>query len=581
MATMATGGILLSLLAPRVNRWPSPSLRLRLAFATSAVASLLSLLQLSLAGAMLVSLLIGAGLGLLTVTLVTHLRCWTGASSPFLVVGIGTGMGYFICNIPSFFDASPEVQSLVSSILCIAAVGITMFPAPEETSRPKEVVPVPFIVALALFTALVWLDSAAFFIIQNTAELKAETWQGATHLWLNAILHLGAALASAWLLSRRNLSMVLLWAVGALGSACLLLRGPESAPLASILYPIGVSLYSVALVAYPSLIASAATLGERGRIAGWIYAIAGWIGSALGIGMGQDLGHVPAAFVLAAGAIALIPVAAPLWHSRLREIKLTAFVLGAAWLLKFSTEHGRTSEQLSQIDRGRQVYISEGCIHCHTQYVRPGTTDVLMWGPSRPIAEIREDRPPLIGNRRQGPDLSQIGVRRSALWLKMHFFHPAEVSGASIMPSYGFLFRDERGDDLVAYLESLRASNLIAHMREEETWRPSAEAWAHASSTEGARLYARYCATCHDAGGQTRLRWQSDFQKLPTEFPNGPSFYVSGAKSQQELQLQLARIAKFGIPETDMPGHEYLPDGQISSISLWLSQIIAQSAGKR
>jgi cytochrome c oxidase cbb3-type subunit 2 len=39
---------------------------------------------------------------------------------------------------------------------------------------------------------------------------------------------------------------------------------------------------------------------------------------------------------------------------------------------------------------------------------------------------------------------------------------------------------------------------------------------------------------------------------------------------------RLAQIAKFGIPGTDMPGHEYLSDQQIASISLWLSQNIAQ-----
>jgi cytochrome c oxidase cbb3-type subunit 2 len=577
MAAMAAGGILFSLLAPRVSLWPSQSLRLRTAFAASAVASLLSLLQLDLAGAAFVSFLIGAGLGLLTVTLVTHLRSWTGAASPFVAVGAGTGIGYFICNIPLFFDASSKAQSLVASVLCVAAAGITMFPAPEEASRPKQIVGIPFIAALAAFTALVWLDSAAFFIIQNTTELKAATWQGPAHLWMNGTLHLGAALVSAWLLLRRGLFLVVLLAVGALGSACLLLRDPASAPLASILYPIGVSLYSVALVAYPSLIASAGTVAERGRIAGWIYAVAGWFGSALGIGMGQNLGHVPAAFVFAATAVALIPAATPLWLSRRREITLTACVLLDAWLLNFVAGHGRASEQMSLVDRGRQVYISEGCIHCHTQYVRPGTADVLMWGPIRPIAEIREDRPPLIGNRRQGPDLSQIGARRSALWLRMHFFNPAEISGASVMPSYGFLFRDERGDDLIAYLMSLGGSNANAHFAEQNAWRPASEAVASASDAEGAMLYARDCATCHSANGAARIEWRPDFVKNPVDLTKGPHFYLSPANTPEERTIQLARITRFGIPGTDMAGHEYLSDEDVSSITLWLSQHIAQS----
>jgi len=44
--------------------------------------------------------------------------------------------------------------------------------------------------------------------------------------------------------------------------------------------------------------------------------------------------------------------------------------------------------------------------------------------------------------------------------------------------------------------------------------------------------------------------------------------------------IHLAQIAKFGIPGTDMPGHEYLSDADIASISLWLSQVIAQSSQK-
>jgi cytochrome c oxidase cbb3-type subunit 2 len=44
---------------------------------------------------------------------------------------------------------------------------------------------------------------------------------------------------------------------------------------------------------------------------------------------------------------------------------------------------------------------------------------------------------------------------------------------------------------------------------------------------------------------------------------------------------RIAQITKFGIAGTDMPGHEYLPDEEIASISLWLSQNIAQPVGNR
>src|ERR1035438_937468 len=83
MAAMAAGGILLSLLAPRLRLWPSPNLRLRVGLCASATAAFLSLLPLGLAAGIAVSFLIGAGLGLLTVTLATHLRQYAGNRYPF------------------------------------------------------------------------------------------------------------------------------------------------------------------------------------------------------------------------------------------------------------------------------------------------------------------------------------------------------------------------------------------------------------------------------------------------------------------------------------------------------------------
>jgi cytochrome c oxidase cbb3-type subunit 2 len=579
MAAMAAGGIAMSLLAPRLRLWPAANLRLRVALAACAAAAWLAIFPLGFFAAVAVSLLIGAGLGLLTVTLVTHLRQWTGNRNPLLAVGAGTGVGYLICNLPGFFTARAEVQAMSAGILCLAGIGITVLPAPEvaepRASQPQS--QLSFYRVLGGFTALVWLDSAAFFIIQNNPALKAGTWQGAAHLWTNGFLHLAAALAGAWLLRRKGLSPVLTAAYLALGIACLLLLDPGRALLASVLYPVGVSLYSVALVAYPSLLAPAASIAERGRMAGWIYAIAGWTGSAMGIGMGQNLGHIPPAFVAAAGGAILLPLFPGFLRRRVRELSLTVLVMLMALYVDRILNAVDHSPQLTQIQRGRQVYISEGCIHCHSQYVRPNSPDVQMWGPVEPISEIRLLQPPLIGNRRQGPDLSEVGGRRSALWLKAHFFNPAQVSGASIMPSYGFLFRDRRGDDLVAYLESLRGAGTAQHLVDEKFWQPSAAAMAQANSSDGERLYQRDCATCHSADGPTRRAWKSSFKRLPPDLATGPYFYLPPAGFRERRMILLAQIAKFGIPATDMPGHEYLSDRDIASISLWLSQTFAES----
>ena len=579
MAAMAAGGIFFSLLTPRLKLCPSPHLRLRIGLVTSGIAAFATMLPLGVASSMAVSFLIGTGLGILTVTLVTHLRQWAGDQHPLLNVGLGTGLGYLICNFPLLFTASPSTQAFTAAALCLVGVSLasqtskTFIENADELYAPS---PLPFAYVLAAFSALVWLDSAAFFIIQSTPLLKAGTWEGTLHLCTNGLLHLLVAVTSAWLLRRRGLSLVLTFSFLALGCACLLILDPSRLLVASVFYPIGVSLYSVALVAYPSLLAPAASVEQRGRQAGWLYAVAGWAASAMGIGMGQHLGHVPAAFVAVAGAVVLLPWLVKIFQLRKREFAfVSALLLASLCLNRFLAEAHDQGQQTS-IERGRRVYVSEGCINCHSQYVRPNTADVLLWGPTEPVSQLRLEQPPLIGNRRQGPDLAQVGNRRSPLWLKAHFFDPPEVSGASIMPSFPFLFRDRRGDDLVAYLASLRGAGTQEHLDAERRWKPSASAISSANAHDGEQSFHRHCATCHAVDGKTRDIWRAEFKRLPPDLSVGPFFYLPPSGPSAARIERLAQIAKFGIPGTNMPGHEYLSDDEIASISLWLSQTIAQ-----
>jgi cytochrome c oxidase cbb3-type subunit 2 len=209
-----------------------------------------------------------------------------------------------------------------------------------------------------------------------------------------------------------------------------------------------------------------------------------------------------------------------------------------------------------------------------------------MGGPIESLDQIHQERPALIGNRRQGPDLSYVGARRSALWLKMHLYSPREVSGSSIMPSYALLFRDQRGNDLVAYLASLDAPAAKEHIADEQQWRLSPEALSSANIAYGPQLYNHYCATCHNADGRTRLKWQSEFTETPAILAGGAISTVGeedhpAARPESARIDHLARIIKFGIPASDMAGHEYLPDKDIASLSLWLAGNTAQRAEKQ
>jgi len=577
MAAMAIGGMLASLLAPIGFHRANSALRLRLALGGCALSALFSLLPLALWSAVAAAAAVGISLGLATVALVADLRNWSADGDPLWLAALGTGLAYLVCNIPVFFTASAKLQTITAALLCAIAIPFTR-PAPSS-ARPeivgKTAAPA-FPPVLAAFLVLVWLDSAAFFIIQQTPLLKAGTWQGAAHLCSNGILHFTAAILSAALLSRRGIRITFAASVAALGAACLLLSQPQHIELASLLYPVGVSLYSVALVAYPAVLVPLPDAKTRAQRAGALYAIAGWAGSTLGIGMGQHLGYVPAAFVGVAVLVVLLALLPVFLHTYLRELTVVAVTLLVAGVLFFGPLRPQPQPPLTQVERGRQVYISEGCIHCHSQYVRPGTADELLWGPTVPVAFVHRQQPPLIGNRRQGPDLSQVGGRRSALWLKIHFFHPVAVSSSSAMPSYAFLFTGHRGDDLVAYLASLRSPDYASHQVRLDRWQPSAQALASASPELGRQLYQQDCATCHAAGGATRRAWGTLFHHAPPDLAAGPWRVLDTSAPSSQLAVQIARIARFGIPGTDMPGHEVLSPEQAASLGLWLAGQIPQ-----
>jgi cytochrome c oxidase cbb3-type subunit 2 len=121
---------------------------------------------------------------------------------------------------------------------------------------------------------------------------------------------------------------------------------------------------------------------------------------------------------------------------------------------------GPALEEADTVTLGRQVYIAEGCIHCHSQYVRPVGPDEELWGPVTAVETALAQEPVLIGNRRQGPDLANVGLRRDATWNRLHLIDPPSMTPGSRMPSYRHLFsgEDPRGEALLSYLSQLKGS---------------------------------------------------------------------------------------------------------------------------
>ena len=222
--------------------------------------------------------------------------------------------------------------------------------------------------------------------------------------------------------------------------------------------------------------------------------------------------------------------------------------------------------------RGREVYIAEGCINCHSQYVRPQVaTDVERWGPASSPAERHEESPPLLGNRRDGPDLANVGLRRSPAWNRLHLLNPAAISPGSVMPTYAHLFAagDPRGPDLVAYLGSLGRERMEERNDFIARWRP---ATTTDNLTAAGPLFATLCIACHGPAGHGDGTMSAALVPAPPDWTRGPRYRP--ATGEDEL-LFLARLIKFGLPNSPMAGHEYLPDSEVLGLARYVQSLQA------
>ena len=93
---------------------------------------------------------------------------------------------------------------------------------------------------------------------------------------------------------------------------------------------------------------------------------------------------------------------------------------------------------------GRQVYIANGCVYCHSQQprdIKQAPDASRGWGRASVAADYAYDTPHLLGTMRTGPDLLNIGARQpSKDWHLGHLYAPRAYSPGSIMPAFPYLF---------------------------------------------------------------------------------------------------------------------------------------------
>lgn len=193
--------------------------------------------------------------------------------------------------------------------------------------------------------------------------------------------------------------------------------------------------------------------------------------------------------------------------------------------------------------KGKEIFIAEGCVACHTQQVRNVDMDKT-WGDRPSIAadyasntriSVWSNTATLMGTERTGPDLTNVGNRQPLeAWHLVHLYQPRAVVGQSVMPAYPWLFEVKKETTptdveitvpdeyrkgitgkivatkqalhLVAYLKTLKQTPLpngtvppdFLYKREEKTTPSENES----TLPDGKTLYAAHCQNCHQANGE-------------------------------------------------------------------------------
>lgn len=104
---------------------------------------------------------------------------------------------------------------------------------------------------------------------------------------------------------------------------------------------------------------------------------------------------------------------------------------------------------LGLAQQGKEEYIAQGCMYCHSQQVRRrgfGADYERGWGERQSVPRdyILQKRV-LLGTSRIGPDLMTIGQRQpSREWHHLHMYNPQITSKGSIMPPFRYLYETRK-----------------------------------------------------------------------------------------------------------------------------------------
>lgn len=250
----------------------------------------------------------------------------------------------------------------------------------------------------------------------------------------------------------------------------------------------------------------------------------------------------------------------------------------------------------SEEHHGLQIYISEGCVACHTQQVRSIEMDKV-WGerPSIPSdyyyskqrLSFWQQSPSLLGSERTGPDLTNVGNRQPGLqWHLLHLYNPRMVVEESVMPPYPWLFEEvpenqvkkndvvvpvgkafynRQGWRLVAKKEALHLAAYLQSLRQPDlpgtspNFIPAKEVQSKSTTTgegeqnlpDGKLLYTQTCSACHQNNGKGIQGAFPPLAGSPVVNDENPELLVQIILKGYDARSEYGQMPAFGEQLTD------------------------------
>jgi cytochrome c oxidase cbb3-type subunit 2 len=302
-------------------------------------------------------------------------------------------------------------------------------------------------------------------------------------------------------------------------------------------------------------------------------------------------------------------------------MKMTPFVIGVgstlvllsvvlanvvmpAWVFR-PTPTANATPYTAQELRGRELYIENGCLYCHSQDTGPADWGMGS-GMSAEPGDYAYDSPHLIGSERNGPDLFREGGYHTDDWHWAHFEDPRYTRPQSFMPSFKFIRGQDRRD-LISYMQCLggkagrsRAaeqardklvlisyynmgiSDNVAYLNStlpaEWLTMPNPVPVTIGSVGRGKVIYEAYCIGCHGENGDGRGQAKPYLNPPPMDFtlmqatgsvPNGKglphSYSYLGNKVSEINNGAIYFAVLYGLPGSAMPQFK----GQLESEKIW------------